>query len=269
MDREKNRKDLEARLNEVGLTLEIYEKKPPKYVRVRVGTPRKEWEKTGLAGVFRSRDPTIGQSGAYLRGDFEIMDLASYLPVLALKLEKGQSLLDMCAAPGGKALAAWDLFQAKLICVEKNRKRFSQMKTRFEQNRVPAECVLGDAVRVGGEWERILLDAPCSGEGIVTRFDDVLEKTENQIRRLAKRQFRMLKRAYHILAPGGTLVYATCALNTRENEGVVEKFLWKEQEAILEVPEPLGDVDTQKTRFGMRVVPGKTRGLFAARIKKP
>ncbi len=167
----------------------------------------------------------------YAEGLFTTQDEPSALVSLIVNPQPGETILDLCAAPGGKALHMGELMQNKgrVIAVDKHEKRFKLLRvnrTRLELQNI--ETVVADgvtydpAVRV----HRALVDAPCSGTGVLNRRPDIkLRRQEEDIQSLANLQFDLLQNAANRLMPGGTLVYATCSLEPEENDGVVDRFV--------------------------------------------
>jgi NOL1/NOP2/sun family putative RNA methylase len=193
-----------------------------------------------MAGVFTvdaGARYTLVRSPAFSEGRIYIQNLSSLLPVLALDVQPGQRVLDLAAAPGGKTLHIADRLrnQGTLMAVESSRPRYYKLCAQIE--RYGATCVTpvhADGRRIGGRepdtFDRVLLDAPCSGEallGAITADHD--EERPNwslaKIRRCAAKQLDLLRSAGDACAPGGLLVYCTCTTAPEENEGVVASFL--------------------------------------------
>lgn len=177
-------------------------------------------------------------------GRVYIQNAASWLPVLALAPQPGERILDLCAAPGGKAshIQAITDNQARLVCNDNSRPRLIRLRANLERLGVRAECRLGDATRLGrrddiGLFDKILLDAPCSGEGMMSlrpqdsRLFDSWSPA--QIHRLASLQKRLILEAWRALRPGGRLVYSTCTMAPEENEAVVAYLLRRQTDASL------------------------------------
>jgi 16S rRNA (cytosine967-C5)-methyltransferase len=169
----------------------------------------------------------------YQEGRVVIQDEASQLVAELLSPEPGQHVLDLCAAPGMKAgqlaqmlgagtLVASDRSSARLRTLAKLLPQWVPAAVRLSMVRLDA----ARALPFGAKFERILLDAPCSGTGTLARNPEIKWRLgPEDITRLAKLQAFMLRNALAALASGGHLVYATCSLEPEENEGVVEKVL--------------------------------------------
>jgi 16S rRNA (cytosine967-C5)-methyltransferase len=162
-----------------------------------------------------------------------IQDEASQLVAALLAPKRGERVLDLCAAPGIKTRQLADaLGHGILVACDRSAPRLRTM-ARLVPGRVPAGVSL-DVVRLdaqsslpfGRAFDRILLDAPCSGTGTLARNPEIKWRTQpSDLPRLAEAQEKMLKNALAVLAPGGRLVYATCSLEPEENELVVEGVL--------------------------------------------
>ena len=167
-------------------------------------------------------------------GGMLIQSLSSMAAVEALDVMPGHDVLDCCAAPGGKAslIRFRQQGQGILVANDLSRRRIQKMQRLFGQIHVEGVDVhMQSAETLGGShatcFDRVLLDAPCSGEG---RFRLESPSTWNdwepgKIRRLAKLQQRLLRSALRTLRPDGVLVYSTCTLAPEENEVVVSRIL--------------------------------------------
>ena len=177
----------------------------------------------------------VRDSLAATEGRAFIQNAASWLPVLALDPQAGESILDVCAAPGGKTshIAAITNNQAAITANDNSRPRLAKMRANFDRLGVTsAETTLFDATQIarkldGTLFDKILLDAPCSGEGMMqlTRDKDFATWSVAHIKRLQQLQKKILLQAWHLLKPGGTLVYSTCTIAPEENEAVVDYLL--------------------------------------------
>ena len=203
---------------------------------------RRELEAEGVATspclYAESRGLTVesGQvknTSAYREGRVVIQDEASQLVAELVSPEPGQRVLDLCAAPGMKAgqiaqmlgsgtLVACDRSAARLLTMGKLLPQWIPSEVRLSMVRLDA----AHALPFGARFDRILLDAPCSGTGTLARNPEIKWRLNPEdITRLAQLQTMMLRNALSALANGGRLVYATCSLEPEENEGVVEKVL--------------------------------------------
>jgi 16S rRNA (cytosine967-C5)-methyltransferase len=163
---------------------------------------------------------------------FFVQDEASQLVPLVMDARPGERILDLCASPGGKTVAmaaamhdsgtliACDVRAGRLRLLSDTIGRSGARHVRIVQ--VPAHGPLPFA----GTFERVLVDAPCSGLGTIRRDPDIRwRRTESELPRLAEQQVDLLMRAANTVKPGGRLVYATCSSEPEENDGVVNTFL--------------------------------------------
>ncbi len=203
---------------------------------------RKELEREGVATSSCEFADTHGlhvDSGhvqntrAYLEGRVVIQDEASQLVAELVAPEPGQFVLDLCAAPGMKAgQLAQMLGTGPLLACDRSAARLRTL-AKLLPPRVPPQVRLSlvrlDATHplpFKAKFDRILLDAPCSGTGTLARNPEIKWRLKPEdITRLAELQVKMLRNALPALANGGWLVYATCSLEPEENAGVVEKVL--------------------------------------------
>jgi 5-methylcytosine rRNA methyltransferase NSUN4 len=198
--------------------------------------------------------------------DVYVLDPASVFVGQSLGAQEGEKILDMCAAPGGKSLVISSALgnAGELISNDLSDDRRLRMKKIFDQY-IPAGIrervhVKGwDAVQYGlktpNEFDRVLLDAPCSGERhMMERPADLAEWKPKRGESLAQRQYALLCAALLAVKPGGVVVYSTCSINPVENDGVIAKLNKKKGEGfdLVPVPAPEG---AEKTEFGVQFLP--------------
>jgi 16S rRNA (cytosine1407-C5)-methyltransferase len=193
---------------------------------------------------FISGDITaLRDSNLVAQGNIYIQNASSWLPVIALQPRPGEAMLDMAAAPGGKAshIAAMTDNQAELWVNDNSRARIAKMKANFERLNVrPAVVTLHTIESLykylqPGSFDKILLDAPCSGEGLIRLSQP--KSFENwsvaHIKRLQRLQKRAIMTAWQLLKPGGSLVYSTCTIAPEENETIIDYLLRRQPETEL------------------------------------
>ncbi len=180
--------------------------------------------------------PDFGQ------GLYTIMGEASALPVQNLDLKPGQNVLDMCSAPGGKAAYAAELVAPGTVtAIELHKHRAAAIGETVQRLGLEnVTVVTGDARNAGKlagrSFPRILLDAPCSGSGVLRRKPDIKWRYSRQdIEQLTRLQRQLLEAACDCLAPGGFVVYSTCSLLRWENEDVVQQALCRSDMASVPV----------------------------------
>jgi 16S rRNA (cytosine967-C5)-methyltransferase len=173
--------------------------------------PPPETEPTDIPGCYK----VLGDSSG-----FRFQDIGSQAIVPLLELAAGQTFLDLAAAPGGKFLQAIETPGLMAVACDASFKRLREVVP--EGNR----CV-ADATRplpFAKPFDRVLLDAPCSGTGTIGRNPEIRWRVQpGDLTRYHERQVKMLSEALKMLAPGGRLVYSTCSLEPEENEDVVER----------------------------------------------
>ena len=221
-----------------------------------------------------------------------VQNAASWLPVLALTPEAGERVLDLCAAPGGKSshIQALANGQADLVCNDNSKPRLIKLQANLKRLNVPAEFMLADARHISRRqleaFDKILLDAPCSGEGLMSLNAGDASLFDSwsvaHIRRLSDLQKRLILEAWRLLKSGGTLVYSTCTMAPEENEVVVDWLLRRQSDAelipidIAPLPDRAPVVQSWNNRalthdLGgcLRLMPGRlTEAFFVAAVHK-
>jgi 16S rRNA (cytosine967-C5)-methyltransferase len=146
-------------------------------------------------------------------------DIGAQTVVPLLELQSGQRFLDLCAAPGNKTAQALETPGLTVVACDSSQARLAAFHaTGADLVRLDAS----HALPFGPVFDRILVDAPCSGTGTLGRNPEIRWRlVEGDIRKHAERQRRILRNALHCLKPGGRLVYSTCSLEREENEEVV------------------------------------------------
>ncbi|MEZ0482574.1 16S rRNA (cytosine(967)-C(5))-methyltransferase RsmB [Planococcus sp. SSTMD024] len=215
---------------------------------------------------------------AFEKGFITIQDESSMLPAYALQVEPGMMVLDMCAAPGGKTthiaeklkghgtVLAMDLHAHKVKLIEETAKRLGHQTI---------ETTVGDGRESSGrfgeeKFDRILVDAPCSGLGVIKRKPDIkYTKTPDDFGRLQTIQLALLDEAAKLLKPGGVLVYSTCTVDTEENRGTAEKFM-NTHPQMEQIPAELPAAFKSKGQGFVQVFPQDfgSDGFFIASFRK-
>ena len=179
-------------------------------------------------GAFRA----VRETSLYAEGRVYLQSLSSMLPPLVLGAQPGEDVLDMCAAPGGKTtqIAALTSGKAYVTACEMHAPRAEKLE--FNLRKLGAQNVTvmrTDARRLDSffSFDRILIDAPCSGSGTLdVRSKGMQERfTEKLVAKSQKAQAALLQKGLELLRPGGTLVYSTCSVLRSENEGIVDAAL--------------------------------------------
>ncbi|MPW26033.1 16S rRNA (cytosine(967)-C(5))-methyltransferase RsmB [Alkalibaculum sp. M08DMB] len=183
----------------------------------------------------------ITKYNSYKDGLFIIQDEAAMLVVDVLDPKPGDIVLDMCSAPGGKTthigekildqpgLSARDIYQHKLELINENCNRLHLENVKLELKN--GSVLYSEDIE---KYDKILLDAPCSGLGIIRRKPDIKWKLKKQdINSIIKLQKQLIDNAFTYLKPGGVLVYSTCTINKMENQEIVEYLMNKYKNAVL------------------------------------
>ena len=207
-------------------------------------------------------------------GDVSVQDGAAQLALSLLAPAAGDRVLDACAAPGGKLahIAEQGLALKRLLACDVSPPRLKRMQQSLDRLGFgehiewrEVDTSLAKAFADDERFERILLDAPCTGTGVIRRHPDIrLLRQPDQLRDLKRTQARLLDRLFTLLAPGGRLVYATCSVLADENAGQIAAFLKRHTDARLlpVVPEWFG----RDTGSGRQNLPGEHEldGFFYA-----
>lgn len=211
--------------------------------------PLGDWCKDGLQ-IFSSQVP-IGATPEYLRGYYMIQDAASFLPPMALNPKPGERILDMSAAPGGKTTHLGALMQdsGMILANDMNRDRIPALQANLARMGVTCAVIsCSDARELAqctGNFDRVLLDAPCSGLGVVSKDASIkANRTFEDIHRLSHLQKELLNHAFDLLAKHPSnprlVCYSTCSVTLSENEAVIDYILHKRNVEVVDLPFSFG-----------------------------
>jgi 16S rRNA (cytosine967-C5)-methyltransferase len=185
-----------------------------------------------LRDAFRVSGGSVAQTEAFREGRVSIQDEASQMVPLLLDVQRGDSVLDLCAAPGGKAatLARAAGPDAAVVAADRHAHRLGAIKKHIERLRLRGvEIVELDgtlALPFRAKFARVLVDAPCSGTGTLGRNPEIRWSLRvKDLAELQKRQVALLRAGLGQLEEGGKLVYSTCSLEAEENEMVIEEAM--------------------------------------------
>jgi 16S rRNA (cytosine967-C5)-methyltransferase len=216
----------------------------------------------------------------FAEGIVSVQDLGAQCVIFPLNLAPGQRVLDACAAPGGKTalIAEREPALKHLLAVDLDPQRLARVRENLARGNLAAEVICGDSTEPLNWWDgvpfdRILLDAPCSGLGVIRRHPDIrLRKSPSDIDKLPALQGRLLRAMWNLLRPGGRLVYATCTVTRSENRDLIGAFLQSTEGASIVPPAEwqgwpgLGEAD----EFGRQILPGEAGadGFYYAALTK-
>lgn len=191
------------------------------------------------AGIRLAQALDVATLPGFSEGVVSVQDEAAQLSAALLDAQPGERILDACAAPGGKACHILESQPAleELVAMDSEPTRLARVEDNLARLELSAAVVCGDASSPPPELEaasfdRILVDAPCSGSGIIRRHPDIkLLRRPEDIPGLADQQLRILTGLWPLLKPGGKLLYVTCSVLPAENAEVVQRFLEQQDDA--------------------------------------
>jgi len=208
-------------------------------------------------------------------GKIFIQDEASLLAVELLAPQPGETVLDLCAAPGGKSgyIAQKMQNQGKVIAVDKTGTKLDRVRNNCHRLGVTSvDTVSGDATSFSTALaDRILVDAPCSGTGVLNRNADARwQKKPEDLKRLADLQLSILQNAVSLLKSEGVMVYSTCSIMAEENQTVIEDLLKREPAMKLEPAYQFACSELVTSEGYLQTLPfvHNIDGVFAARLVK-
>ena len=230
------------------------------------------WSDTALI-IKNTSETELRKLDIYKEGKIYLQSLSSMLPPIILEPNENENILDMTSAPGGKTTQISALCKNKgmITACEKNKIRFERLKYNLEKQGVKCVNAMQEDARFLNEYfsfDKILLDAPCSGSGTINIFEK--QFTRELIEKSVKIQTELLRKAIKILKKDGEIVYSTCSILEEENEGIIKKFLNQVKIVPIEF-ENFRDVPSLPTTISgtLCVLPTqKYEGFFVAKLKK-
>lgn len=233
-------------------------------------------------GIRMKARLNISRHKLFEEGFFEVQDEGSQLLAYLVAPKRGQMVADLCAGAGGKTLALGALMRnsGRLYAFDVAEKRLNNLGKRLKRSglsNIHAQVIANEndlkLKRLSGKFDRVLVDAPCSGMGTLRRNPDLKwRQTEKDVAELNIKQINILARAAKMVKPGGRVIYATCSLLQEENEAIAEQFLQQHPEfkrvavnsilALQQIPLDTGDY--------LKLLPHQhgTDGFFAAVFEK-
>lgn len=229
--------------------------------------------------IKNATESDIRNLSIYKNGEIYMQSLSSMIPAIILSPNAGENILDMTAAPGGKTtqIAALSNNQCFITACEKNKIRLDRLKYNLEKQGATSTNVMNiDARKLDDffSFDKVLLDAPCSGSGTLNTKDENLEKyfTKELIQRSEKTQSELLQKAINVLKPGNEMVYSTCSILQEENEENIQKYIKKGLVEIVPINlkqyEEIPKLPT-KIEGTMCICPDELyEGFFVAKLRK-
>ncbi len=217
-------------------------------------------------GYYYDKKTDPGKHPLHEAGLYYIQEASAMAPVRWLDLKKGQKVLDLCAAPGGKSTYIADVMENSGLLVAnepvKNRARILSLNVErlgIANTLVTNETPERLSTLFGAFFDRILVDAPCSGEGMFRKEGPAREEwsPENVIM-CGERQDKILSEAAKMLVPGGIMVYSTCTFSREEDEGTIERFLAGNKDFSLMDPEEICPIDESWTKTSVNTGSGSS-----------
>ena len=229
-----------------------------------------EWNK--LAFIIKNvKEEEIRKLDIYNNGEIYLQSLSSMIPAIIIDPKERENILDMTAAPGGKTsqMAAIANNKVFLTACEKNKIRLDRLQYNMQKQGVKNINIMQEDSRKLSNYfsfDKILLDAPCSGSGTENVFNSNF--TEELIKRSCKTQEELLTKALSILKHGGEMVYSTCSILKEENEEILNKVLkkFKAQIVPIQIPKEIPILPTSIDGV-VTICPTKLyEGFFVAKI---
>lgn len=242
------------------------------------------WYKDALV-IKNANEKDLQKLEIYKEGKIYLQSLPSMIPPLVLAPAEGDRILDLTAAPGGKTTEMASIMNGKgyILANELDKLRCERLKYNVEmQGADIVEVVNGRGEKIGEnykeQFDKVLLDAPCSGEGRFTIYNVQSYKQWSMkiVNELVKTQKKLFKSAYEALKSGGTLVYSTCTLNKLENEQIIDwalnNFNIKQERIDLDIKQAVPAFSNgfdKNVGKAIRILPSKDmEGFFVAKFTK-
>jgi len=260
--------------------------RPPMHLRVNLAKTTRDnllrrLAEAGLAadelatpcGLALESPTPVENIPGFLDGELSVQDVSAQYAALLLGPRADEKLLDACAAPGGKACHLLEMVygHATLVAVELDPKRAERIRQNLSRLDLIAELKIADAADPGRWWDgnqfdRILLDAPCSATGVIRRHPDIkYHRNLSDIDKLVELQASLMEAMWPLLKRGGKLLYATCSVLTRENAQQITRLLDQHADAR-EIPvSPAGSLRRQ---HGAQFLPAEGDGFYYCLVEK-
>ena len=236
-----------------------------------LGADKSKYTANGI--VFKKSIPPKELPG-FDKGEFFVQDEASRIAAAVLDAREGETVIDVCSAPGGKALAtairvkksgnvyAFDLHSSKLSLIEESASRLglSNIEVRELDATVADKTLFGAA-------DRVICDVPCSGLGVFAKKPDLRYKDLASLQELPPLQYKILTESAKYLKQGGVLIYSTCTLNPDENERITDRFIQENSDFTYE-EFSVGEISAQSGKITLLPHKHGTDGFYIAKLRK-
>ena len=269
--------------------LEANNQRPPMYLRINQCQISRDHylEKLNEAGI-KSSNVNYSDSGVLLKeaidvqqlpdfnkGAVSVQELAAQLSAGLLDLKPEQTVLDACAAPGGKSahILETETKLKSLTCIEKDPDRSKKLSETLQRLKLNANIKTSDINDLENWWDkkefdRILLDAPCSATGVIRRHPDIkFLRTKEEVNNINNLQMTILNTLWQTLKSGGLLLYVTCSILKQENSSLIKKFISNNENCELK---PINASWGIETGYGRQILTGQDNmdGFFYACLEK-
>jgi len=228
-----------------------------------------------IVGIKLAQPVAVECLPGFREGLVSVQDLAAQLAAPLLELCSGHCILDACAAPGGKLAHILESVNGlgNVVAVELVPARTQKLKQTLDRLRLQARIVEADVQTPelwwdGGQFDRILLDAPCSASGVIRRHPDIkVLRGKEHLAVVTRTQKSLLAALWPLLKPGGKLLYSTCSVLNCENDLQISEFITTHHDAR---PDTIQARWGQATTFGRQILPGQEDmdGFYYARLEK-
>lgn len=230
--------------------------------------------------IYLDKPVAVHSLPLFAEGKVSVQDEAAQLAAILLAPQKGDRILDACAAPGGKTIHLLERENdIDLLALDIEESRLERVQENLDRTRLKAQLLAANAFEPDTWWDkkpfdRILLDAPCSASGVIRRHPDIkLLRQQDDIAKLVQDQEQILNALWPLLKPGGMLLYATCSVLSEENTLQIQHFLQQHADAELQ---PINSDWGQQQTAGKQILPGENGqsgkngmdGFFYALIQK-
>lgn len=228
------------------------------------------------SAIYLSEPLPVHEIPGFTEGEVSVQDEASQLVAGALRLEPGLTLLDACAAPGGKTahILESECSLTRIVSIDKEQSRLARIEENLQRLQLKAELVCADASALSAWWDgeafdRVLLDAPCSATGVIRRHPDIkLLRTPEQVTALLQTQQQLLHQLWQCLKPGGLFLYTTCSILPEENQTQIRQFLDRHDDAKYEGITADWGVECETGRQLLPSIHSGTDGFFFSLLRK-